>query len=1070
MNKLSQSKPLPSTTAGRSKRNIELSLLLAVFTLVLAGLFLVTVGKLASHSALPGSVNVNTADSGQLADTLGIPASTARLIVDSRDARRGHKFESIYELRHDKVLSGVDIGGAVPLLIAREPGEVIHDVVVGAIAFVIAFFLVHIVLRKAAPEGEPLLLPIVALLSGVGLIAVFTVQDPLRDTFVFATQASGVAIFGAVAMLVPLSRPFGRLILRRYLYAYAAAGIALVVMLILFGTGPGGVHLRLFGFEPVEVVKLLMVLFVVSFLADRRGLIGDSVDAIPRKQDFAPLIVIYMVALSLFKVMNDLGPAVLLFGTFIALLYLSTGRKIYAVAGVLLLILAGLAGYKLHMGFFATRVTMWLHPWKNPDPRGGQLADGLWGMATGGFFGSGLGLGQPGLMPRAGSDLVFATIGEELGLFGTGGLLIVYTILVMCGYRIAANARTEFDRLLAAGLTTLIGLQTMMIVGGVTGLVPLTGITLPFISFGSSSLVVDFFTIGLLLSVSQKNATTPGLDEPAKQWQDGLRILSVGTAAYFLILVFALKLVPIQLFASTQTALMKLNIPDRDGVARDHENPRLLAFAASIPRGDIEDRNGLILARDYAPSPFQGEGRGEVVPNPHRTLGVPPDSFPSRFGKGGEERAGVGPDSNLTSPFRGGAGGGVNGVSLLTPDGRARVYTGGPSVGLLLKAVEGDKGKGDPIGMNDLLRGYDDPADLLAWYRRRYLPGYKPPHGQDVRLTIDMNVQRIAYQSLKAHADAVIDPDTGKPLGRGAAVVMDSATGEVLAAVSCPSFDPSTLTVSRWSAMQTDSAGPLFNRWANGLYPPGSTFKIVTATAALQNGLGSQVVDCRHVNYGFHWTYRGVHYSHERVTDDTGMPPHGNIDLPGAIRVSCNVYYASVAVMMGADAIHKAAVDDFHLAHIPPAADFVEDLPDCGYGQARIQTTPLEMAGVAQAVANNGWQMPPVFVKPAGSNQGGGNQGHMAMSAADAQVLQNAMLSVTQSSGTAAGVFDGLPVQVAGKTGSAQNARGQKTHSWFIGYAPADRPAIAFACIVERGGFGRAAAGPVCRDIVRAAL
>jgi peptidoglycan glycosyltransferase len=156
------------------------------------------------------------------------------------------------------------------------------------------------------------------------------------------------------------------------------------------------------------------------------------------------------------------------------------------------------------------------------------------------------------------------------------------------------------------------------------------------------------------------------------------------------------------------------------------------------------------------------------------------------------------------------------------------------------------------------------------------------------------------------------------------------------------------------------------------------------------------------------------------------------------------------------------------MAHIPAAKDFVEDLPDCGYGQGRILATPLEMAGVAQAVANNGWQMPVTFVKSTVAEDGG-LKGHMAMSAADAGVLQNAMLSVTQT-GTAAGVFNGLRVQVAGKTGSAQSAEGVKTHSWFIGFAPADHPSIAFACVVERGGFGRSAAGPVCRDVVRAAL
>ena len=1004
MNTLNKSKI--AAGVGSSKRNIELGLLVAVFALILTGLAFVSTAKLATHPAPANAVNINVADSATLARTLDIPRETAKALVEDREARRGHRFGSVYDLRHAKILKLFTISSAVPVLIARESGDVVKAVWQGGIAFVIAFLLMHVVLRKAAPEGEPLLLPIVAFLSGVGLISVFTVQDPLRDKFVFASQATGVAFFGALAMLIPLTRPFQKLILRRYIYSYAAAGIALVLMLILFGKGPAGVHLERFGAEPVEGVKLLMVLFVVSFLADRRGLLSDAADARPRKEDFGPLIGIYFVALMLFKVMNDLGPAVLLFGTFITLLYLSTGRKLYPVAGTVLLAVAGFVGYKLHLGFFVTRVTMWLHPWNNPDPHGGQLADGLWGMATGGFFGSGLGLGEPGVMPRAGSDLVFATIGEELGLLGTGGLLVVYVLLTMAGYRIAARAATEFDRLLAAGLITLIGLQTMMIIGGVTGLVPLTGITLPFISFGSSSLVVDFFTIGLLLSVSQTNATTPAVDPAGKQWAGGLRFLSLGTAVYFLIGIFICRLVPVQMLQSTATALRPLHIPDRDGVARDHLNPRLIDYAESIPRGNIEDRNGVVLARDAV-------------------------------------------NSN------------DNGITFLTPDARARVYTGGPSVALLLKAVEADKRKDNPAGMNGILRGYDDPADLLAWYRRRYLPGYVVPRGKDVRLTIDLGVQRTAFQALEQHA--------AQAEGKGAAVVMDSQTGEVLAAVSCPSFDPSTLTAQNWPKLLTDNDGPLLNRWANGLYPPGSTFKIVTATAALQNGLAGDVEDCHHVNYGFRWVYNGKHFYHNRVTDDTGMGAHGSIGLADAIRVSCNVYYAGVAVKMGADAFHDAAVNDFKLSHIPAAKDLVEDLPDCGYGQATILTTPLEMAGVAQAVANNGWQMPPSFFKP-DDPTAAKPEGHVAMTAQQASVLQNAMLSVTGPSGTAAGVFDGLGVQVAGKTGSAQNAHGQKTHSWFIGYAPADRPAIAFACIVERGGFGRAAAGPVCREIVKKAL
>ena len=275
-----------------------------------------------------------------------------------------------------------------------------------------------------------------------------------------------------------------------------------------------------------------------------------------------------------------------------------------------------------------------------------------------------------------------------------------------------------------------------------------------------------------------------------------------------------------------------------------------------------------------------------------------------------------------------------------------------------------------------------------------------------------------------------------KPKTKGAAVLLDARTGEVLALASLPAFDPATLTPASWAALQTRPDGPAFHRALRGLYPPGSSFKIVTAAAALARGQGGLVVDCPHTITNVHWRFPnrpgGRAYSRRRITDEEGFVPHGETDMAKALRVSCNVYFARLGIRLGADALDQTATQQFGLAHLPSVAKLGEDLPDCAYGQGAVLVTPLEMARVGQAVANGGQMLPPVFFKdtPPGPAV-------TAMPSDQAVSLQTMLASVV-TDGTAKGVFDGLPVSVAGKTGSAQNNQGDgQTHSWFVGFAPA---------------------------------
>ncbi len=981
-------------------RKTEAVLLLVVQAVLMLGLALVFFGKKATTECAPSVVNVNTASARTLASVLGVSPQTAEAAVKTR----GQGWGSVYALRHAKALKGVSVTLDSAAAVVRTPADAARLFWGGVLAFLLAFWAAHAALRRSAPAADPFLLPWTALLSGLGLILVYSVKDPYRDAPAFTGQVWGVAFYGMLALTLPLTGPFARLALRRYGYVYAALAAVLMLGLLVLGHGPGGIHLQLFGAEPVEFIKLLLVLFTASYLAERRGMASDPNAALPRLADFGPLAGAYAFCLALFLLIRDLGPAVLLLGVFLALLYLTTRRWVYPLAGTALLLIAAGAGYALRFGFFATRVVMWRQPWDNSDKNGAQLAEGLWGFATGGLFGSGLGLGHPELVPRAGSDSIFATLGEQTGFVGCLVVLAIYALIIARGLSIARRAGTEFDRLLAAGLTLLLGGQAMTILGGVSGLVPLTGMTLPFVSFGTSSLVSCFFAAGLLLHLSGKTLPPGAADAASPEWRRAAKLLGTACAAFLLIGVGLSRLAWVQGVADTQTATRLLRTPDRDTQPGDplpaHVNPRLLGYAAHLPRGTISDRHHGVLARNPVSKTEPGQ------------------------------------------------------TALLCPDGRSRVYPAGAAFGQVVRAVERPLSAANPLGANARLRGFASYADLLTPYRTQNLPFHPVPHPENVTLTLDKDVQLAAADALARYA---------KPFrGKGAAVLLDAETGEVRALVSVPSFDPAALTPESWAALQARPDGPAFDRAVLGLYPPGSAFKIVTAASALANHLGDKTYFCGHTASNVTWHDAGKNYSRRRVTDEAGFAAHGGTDLAKALRVSCNVYFAHLGIALGAPALEDTGAK-FGLAHLPRLPKLAEDLPDCAYGQGAVQVTPLEMARAAQAVASGGRLLPAVFVPPA--KPGAGTE---AMTPADASRLRQ-MLAGVVTDGTARGVFDGLGVSVAGKTGSAQNNHGI-SHSWFAGFAPAEHPRFAFACVVENAGAGRSAAAPVCREMLRRAF
>ncbi len=314
--------------------------------------------------------------------------------------------------------------------------------------------------------------------------------------------------------------------LRRYKYTWAVLGLGLVAATLVFGTDPNGSGVRLWfrlgplSFQPSELLKVVLVIFVAGYLYDVRDLLGMHIRVgpfrLPPLPYLLPLVAIWGLAMLLFVVQKDLGSALLFFGIFLGMLFVATGRSLYVVGGLIAFFAGAFVMYRL-FDIVRLRVGIWENPWVFATGRGYQMVEALYAYATGGILGTGFGYGSPGWVPAVHTDFVFAAIGEELGLAGTLGTICFFLLLVFRGYHIALHARDYFQQMLGIGLSTVLGLQTLIILGGATGMIPLTGITLPFVSYGGSSLLTNFIIVGLLLRISALSAAPAArkLPEPA---------------------------------------------------------------------------------------------------------------------------------------------------------------------------------------------------------------------------------------------------------------------------------------------------------------------------------------------------------------------------------------------------------------------------------------------------------------------------------------------------------------------------------------------------------------------------
>jgi cell division protein FtsW (lipid II flippase) len=400
--------------------------------------------------------------------------------------------------------------------------------------FAVLMVLAHLAVRWLAPWADPLLLPLAALLNGLGIVMIYRLQEVGRNgnpgtlsvpmsTSATAVQlmytAIGVACFVAVLALIREPR-----VLQRYTYTLGAIGLVLLAIPALLpssisevpGTG-AKIQIGLGGFtiQPEEFAKLALAVFFAGYLVMKRDALALAgrrflgID-LPRARDLGPVVIAWVASLLVLFFESDIGTSALFFGLFVAMIYIATQRTSWLLIGIGLFVVGSVAASKLssHVG---ERFDIWLHPFAgdNPSHNAFQLVQGLYGMGFGGVLGRGLGGGQPYWTPLVQSDFIVTAFGEELGLTGLMALLIIYGLIVQRGLRAAISARDPFAKLLAGGLAFTLALQVFVIVGGVTRLIPLTGITTPFLSQGGSSLVASWMMIALLMRVSDSARRPP---------------------------------------------------------------------------------------------------------------------------------------------------------------------------------------------------------------------------------------------------------------------------------------------------------------------------------------------------------------------------------------------------------------------------------------------------------------------------------------------------------------------------------------------------------------------------------
>lgn len=887
-----------------------------------------------------------------------------------------------------------------------------------------AFAAAHIGVRIFAPGADPAILPVVFTLSGIGITFVTRLQPD-------ASLGQVVFLFLGVALMVGTLAVVKNLeVVKRYKYVLGIAGIILLVLPMFIGTEIYGSKLWIkiggFQFQPGEFAKVLIVLFLAGYLAENRELLSISNRTVlgikfPRLRLLYPLFIVWGVCLLVVAFERDLGSALLFYTIFLIMLYVATGRVSYVIIGLALLAVGAFGMYQI-MSHVQVRVAIWLDPFSDAQNLGYQIVQSLFSLADGGLAGVGIGKGMADIIPVVASDMIFAAIGEEMGLLGGSAVLLLFMLFAVRGLTTAARAKSDLAAFSAAGLTAAISFQAFTIVGGVTKLIPLTGVTLPFMSQGGSSLLASFVIVGLLLRAGDEatgrsteiaNTSTdlatagyrttvrgshmrrPALDTPESGLLGRVALANRLTRTVFLFTALFAVLIGNITYIQVIKASEYQDMPS---------NNHTINKARFIKRGSIITADGLTLAESIQ----QADGTyARSYPNGNLAAHVV-GYYSQQYGTMGIENT-----------------------------------------------------------QNDTLTG---SKDYSSWQNAlNSLAGISEP-GNSVQLTIDSRIQRAAEQALAGRV--------------GAIVALDPRSGAVLAWASAPTFDNANIQAAIEAANASGGADTsMYDRATLALYTPGSTFKVLTLASALENGLatldttydspgrmeigGADVVSIGERGHGTISLAKAFALSSNTVFGQVA-------DGLGAEKLVATARAFGYGQQLGLDFTTAASV-------MPNPEEMTEwELAWAGAGQPvgqghtpGPQATVMQNALMAATIANNGIAMNPYVVSQILAPDGtvlkttrGRSLGQAVSSGTAAQVKQ-AMLDVVQNGTGSAAAIAG--VKVAGKTGTAET-NNANANSTFVGFAPYDTPTVAIAVVIEQNAKGEESAAAVGGQVLRAAL